>query len=236
MSMELLGNIDKVHTTPMGADRIKKNLGLKENDVEEWCRSRIMDSSSEIKKMGKNWYVWNGDFVLTVNASSYTIITAHKVDSKKKEKKINRTEKAEFTVLCLIQDGDRILLQNRVKEDWKGYTLPGGHVEPGESFVDAVVREVKEETGLTLLNPQLAGIKQFPIAGGRYLVLLFKAERFYGEVTSSDEGEMEWIDKDKLSEVKTVDDFDSLLEVINDPFLTEFQYLVNGDDWRVSLK
>ena len=179
MSMELLTNIDKVHTTPMGADRIKKNLGLKENDVEEWCRRRIMDASSEIKKMGKNWYVWSGDFVLTVNASSYTIITAHKVEAKKKEKKINRTEKAEFTVLCLIQDGNRILLQNRVKEDWKGYTLPGGHVELGESFVDAVIREVKEETGLTILTPQLAGIKQFPIAGGRYIVLLFKADRFY---------------------------------------------------------
>ena len=44
-----------------------------------------------------------------------------------------RTENVELTVLCLIQDGNRILLQNRVKEDWKGYTLPGGHVETGES-------------------------------------------------------------------------------------------------------
>lgn len=53
-----------------------------------------------------------------------------------------RTENVELTVLCLIQDGNRILLQNRVKEDWKGYTLPGGHVETGESFVDAVKREI----------------------------------------------------------------------------------------------
>lgn len=56
------------------------------------------------------------------------------------------------TVLCLIQDGNKVLLQNRVKEDWKGYTLPGGHVEAGESFVDAVVREMKEETGLKVMN------------------------------------------------------------------------------------
>ncbi|MBQ7431883.1 MAG: DUF3427 domain-containing protein [Lachnospiraceae bacterium] len=52
-----------------------------------------------------------------------------------------KTENVELTVLCLIQDGDKILLQNRVKKDWKGYTLPGGHVEHGESFVDAVKRE-----------------------------------------------------------------------------------------------
>lgn len=55
---------------------------------------------------------------------------------------MNRTENVELTVLCLIQDGDRILLQNRVKKDWEGYTLPGGHVEPGESFVDAVKRNL----------------------------------------------------------------------------------------------
>ena len=148
----------------------------------------------------------------------------------------NRTEKAEFTVLCLIQDGNRILLQNRVKEDWKGYTLPGGHVEPGESFVDAVIREMKEETGLEILNPHLVGIKQFPIEGGRYIVFLFKTESFKGEEVSSDEGEMEWIEYDRLSEVNTVNDLAELLEVMNSPELTEFQYIVDGDDWNISLR
>ena len=52
---------------------------------------------------------------------------------------MSRTEIVELTVLCLIADGDRMLLQNRTKNDWQGYTLPGGHVEPGESFVDAVI-------------------------------------------------------------------------------------------------
>ena len=51
---------------------------------------------------------------------------------------MSRTENVELTVLCLITDDDRMLLQNRIKKDWQGYTLPGGHVEPGESFVDAV--------------------------------------------------------------------------------------------------
>ena len=71
-----------------------------------------------------------------------------------------RTEQAELTVLCLIHDEDSYLLQDRVKKDWKGYTLPGGHIEPGESVVDAVIREMKEETGLVIKAPRLCGIKQ----------------------------------------------------------------------------
>ena len=66
---------------------------------------------------------------------------------------MRRTENVELTVLCLLEDGERLLLQNRVKKDWHGYALPGGHVEPGESFVDAVKREMKEETGLDIMKP-----------------------------------------------------------------------------------
>ncbi len=57
---------------------------------------------------------------------------------------MGRTENTELTVLCLIEDGDKILLQNRVNNDWHGYALPGGHVESGESFVDAVIREIQQ--------------------------------------------------------------------------------------------
>lgn len=149
---------------------------------------------------------------------------------------MSRTGNVELTVLCLITDGDRMLLQNRVKNDWQGYTLPGGHVEPGESFVDAVIREMKEETGLDIKNPRLVGVKQFPIKDGRYVVLLFKANEYSGTVMSSDEGQMEWVESNRLSEINTVDDFETLMRVINDPALTEFQYLVDGDTWTVSIK
>lgn len=149
---------------------------------------------------------------------------------------MNRTENVELTVLCLITDGDRILLQNRTKNDWQGYTLPGGHVEPGESFVDAVVREMKEETGLDIKDPRLAGVKQFPIKDGRYVVLLFKATEYSGTVVSSYEGQMEWIESVSLPQINTVDDFDDLMRVINDPTLTEFQYIVDGETWTASIK
>ena len=149
---------------------------------------------------------------------------------------MDKTERVELAVLCLIKDGDRVLLQNRVKKDWQGYTLPGGHVERGESFVDAVVREMKEETGLTIEKPKMVGIKHFPIDGGRYIVLLFEATQFTGEVVSSEEGEMTWIDRAELADIAAVDDLAELLKVFDDPELTEFQYIVDGDEWLINLR
>ena len=149
---------------------------------------------------------------------------------------MRRTENVELTVLCLIEDGNKLLLQHRRKKDWRGYTLPGGHVEPGESFVDAVTREMKEETGLAILHPRLVGVKQFPIEDGRYVVLLFKATEFTGTLSSSEEGEMVWVDYDRVKTLDTVADFEELLRVMNSPELTEFQYVIEGDNWLVHLK
>ena len=149
---------------------------------------------------------------------------------------MERTENVELAVLCLIHQGERLLLQNRRKKDGDGWTLPGGHIEKGESIVDAVVREMQEETGLTIHSPKLCGIKQFPIENGRYLVFLFRTESFSGEVRSSDEGEMRWISRSELSDFNTVNDFDELLRVMLDDRLTEFQYVVDGETWNISLK
>ena len=133
---------------------------------------------------------------------------------------MKRTEIVELTTLCLIRDGSRILLQNRVKADWAGYALPGGHVEPGESIVESVIREMKEETGLTITAPKLCGVKQFPIPNGRYLVFLFLADQFSGMLHSSEEGKMEWIERSRLNEYSTVSDLEELLQVMEREDLT----------------
>lgn len=73
----LLSNIDKIHTTEMGIIRIKKNLSLDNIDVVEFIKKIIIDNNSIIKKIGKNWYVDNNNYRITVNSYSYTIITAH---------------------------------------------------------------------------------------------------------------------------------------------------------------
>lgn len=149
---------------------------------------------------------------------------------------MDRRESIELTILCLLHRDGKLLLQNRVKPDWQGYALPGGHVEPGESIVDAVVREMWEETGLTVLHPKLCGVKQFPIDGGRYLVLLFETEEFTGTLRSSEEGSMEWVSREMLCKYTTVEDLAQLLDVMLRPDLTEFQYLVDGDNWQVRLR
>lgn len=149
---------------------------------------------------------------------------------------MDRTERVELTTLCMVYRGEKILLQNRVKTDWRGYCFPGGHVEPGESIVDSVIREMKEESGLTVFRPHLCGIKQFPIDGGRYLVFFFKTDAFEGELISSDEGKMEWINRENLPYIHTVSDFMDMLKVFDRDDLTEFQYVVEDDQWNVILK
>ena len=147
---------------------------------------------------------------------------------------MDRMESAELTVLCVVRDGNKILLQNRRKQDWQGYAPPGGHVEPGESIVQAVIREMEEETGLTV-RPKLCGVKQFPLEQGRYLVFLFLADEFTGTLRSSEEGEMVWVDRNRLAEYPTVSDLSELLTVMERDDLWEFQYVIENDDWLVKL-
>jgi hypothetical protein len=74
---DLLQNIKQIHTTVMGAERIKKNLELEINDVVEWCKRKVQ-KSNDIIRNGKNWYVNIDGVIITINVHSYTIITAHK--------------------------------------------------------------------------------------------------------------------------------------------------------------
>ena len=76
MSNGLLENLDKLHTTELGVERIKRNLNLGDANIVEWCRQRTL-SSDDITRKGKNWYVRSDNCVITINAHSYTIITAH---------------------------------------------------------------------------------------------------------------------------------------------------------------
>ena len=73
----LLNNIDKVHTTEMGIERIKKNLKLDTDDVVEYCKNKVLDKNCNIYKQGKNWYCEIDNITITINSYSYTIITAH---------------------------------------------------------------------------------------------------------------------------------------------------------------
>jgi 8-oxo-dGTP diphosphatase len=149
-----------------------------------------------------------------------------------------RSENVTLTNMCMVVDGTRVLVQNRVDPHWSGYTFPGGHVEKGESFTDAVIREVREETGLTIEAPKLCGIKDWPEGdGSRYMVLLYRADRFTGTLASSGEGEVSWVELDALRSLPLADSMPNMLRVFLEEDLSEQYYLQKPDgQWVEMLK
>ena len=150
---------------------------------------------------------------------------------------MERTETVEFVNMCMVRSGNKVLVQDRKKKDWLGITFPGGHVEQGESFTEAVIREVQEETGLTISAPCLCGIKDWYENGLRYVVLFYKTEQFEGTLQSSDEGEVWWEDIDNLLNLSlATEDMKDMLRVFVEDNLSEFFYRQDGDKWIYELK
>ena len=146
-------------------------------------------------------------------------------------------EQVILTNMCMIYTGNAVLVQDRINPNWSGITFPGGHVEPGESFTDAVIREVWEETGLTISAPRLCGIKSWPKSdGSRYIVLFYKTDRFSGELRSSPEGEVFWATFETLPSLRLAKDMDDMLKVFLDDDLSEFYYFKENGQWNYALK
>lgn len=112
-------------------------------------------------------------------------------------------EKSPLTTLCYIEKDDKYLMLHRVKKEkdvnkdkWIGI---GGHFEIGESPEECLLREVREETGLTLTGFSFRGIVTFSALGwpAEYMCL-YTADQFEGTLTECDEGTLEWVEKDRL--------------------------------------
>lgn len=109
-------------------------------------------------------------------------------------------------------------------------------MEKGESFVDSVIREVFEETGLTVENPLLCGVKQFQTdEDERYVVLFYRADRFSGELCSSDEGKVFWVRRDDLPRLPLCVDFLDMVRIFESGTLSEFYYTQESGDWSFRL-
>jgi len=142
---------------------------------------------------------------------------------------------AVFMNLCMIRDGSKVLMLDKVKGKVTGLTFPGGHVEINEPFVDSVIREVYEETGLTAVSPKIRGIYNWTKNGTRYVGLLYLIDRFTGELKASDEGNVFWVEFDKLAEMPLINDLKELLEIFCGDVYGEFYCSPDGDGWDKKL-
>lgn len=145
-----------------------------------------------------------------------------------------RMEEVELTNMCMVCDGKgNVLVQNKKGDrTWHGWNFPGGHVEQGEFVTPSVVREIREETGLTIENPKLCGIKEFQKEqdGKRFIVFLYVASRFSGELCSSDEGDVFWYPLSELKRSKELaDGFSEMLPVFTSDEISEVFYTKNWD-------
>lgn len=152
---------------------------------------------------------------------------------------MSKAEKVILTNMCMVYNGNKVLVQDRVNRNWKGLTFPGGHIEKGESFTDAVIREVFEETGLTIFSPQLCGIKQwYHSKSVRYIVLFYKTDKFEGELKSSSEGEVFWMELEEFKKGKLAPDMIDMLDVFLCDDKSEFYYFLDKTEgeWKYVIK
>lgn len=153
---------------------------------------------------------------------------------------MSRVEEVELTNMCMICDGKgNVLVQDKKNNPyWSGWNFPGGHVEPGEYVTPSVIREMQEETGLLIENPKLCGIKEFHKSkdGKRYIVFLYVADKYSGEIKSSNEGNVFWYPLSELrASGKLIDGFEEMLNVFTDENISEVYYQRIGDDLKTVL-
>lgn len=135
--------------------------------------------------------------------------------------KKHKPEQVIFMNMCMVCDGDNVLALNKVGKNYSGITFPGGHVEHGEIYADAVIREIYEETGLTIKEPILRGIYHWYCDGIHNVGLLYKATQFSGELTASEEGDVYWIPLEEYRKLSLAHGMDKVLQIMENDSFTE---------------
>lgn len=143
---------------------------------------------------------------------------------------MKRTQEIELTNMCFIYDENRILVQEKAGTHHEGgLVFPGGHVEAGESLRDSMIREIKEETGLLIRNPQPCGYKDWIQEDGtRYIVLLYKTNQFEGELKSSEEGKVFWLDHKDVPNANLIWNMRELMQIFESDAYSEFFFEIKN--------
>lgn len=151
---------------------------------------------------------------------------------------MNRKTSVELTNMCMIYDNQgNVLVEEKLVHNSKGLIFPGGHVESNESVADSMIREIQEETGLTISNLQFCGIKDWiEFDGSRYMVFLYKTNDFSGTIQSSAEGDVFWMPLDELKNKYTLWHLNKMLEIFCGNGVTELYFNRNADAKEPTLK
>ena len=143
-------------------------------------------------------------------------------------------EKVILTNMCMIYDKekDSILIEER-KKNWKGNAFPGGHVEDKESIVESVIREIKEETGLTIKNPKLVGVRDWIEKETRTVSLLFTVTEFEGNlIDETDEGRVYWVKRENLNNLEYAYGFKQQLPLFLENKWSEIFSIEENGTWK----
>lgn len=150
---------------------------------------------------------------------------------------MSRKSEIELTNMCFIYDENRILVQEKIGTGYEGgLVFPGGHVEKDESLRDSMIREIKEETGLTIHNPKPCGFKDWIQEDGtRYIVILYKTNEFEGEIKSSEEGRVFWLDRKDVEKANLIWNMRELMEIFETDTYSEFFFKIKDGKYKGEL-
>lgn len=152
---------------------------------------------------------------------------------------MKNTTNTVLTNMCMIEnDKGEVVVQDRIGK-WSGIAFPGGHVENNESIHESVIREIKEETGLSIKNIKLCGIKDWynEKEDVRHIIILYKTKDFEGELLEgTKEGTVFWTKFDNIKNLNTADSFLESLEVFKNDDINEFFFEnTTTDNWKKTL-
>ena len=137
-----------------------------------------------------------------------------------------------FMNMCMIDDNNgHVLVLDKVNDSYTGITFPGGHVESDESFAESIVREVREETGLTIHQPVLCGVYHWFRDEIRYVVFLYRTNQFEGTLRGSEEGEVYWIPESEFLGQKLALGMARVWNIMHSEVLGECQMIQDAEGY-----